>query len=171
MQFQARSQVLSGPELLELVAISPDELAIKAVRRVGAGALALRLRDPLRDRCSYERRAAARSAAVLAPPARGAVPAPPLLPARARRHTARPGTPSQGFRAQDPEVDDIVRAAHDLAGCCVAPDASLSAEENVELLLRALRLAQLGLEVQVSDNDGLLSEANGLRDEVKASLA
>ena len=44
---------------------------------------------------------------------------------------------------------------------------ALSAEENVELLLRALRLAQLGLEVQVSDNSGLLSEANGLRDELK----
>ena len=31
MQFQPRGQVLTGPELLELVAISPDELAMKAV--------------------------------------------------------------------------------------------------------------------------------------------
>lgn len=32
MQFQPRSEVLTGTELLELVAISPDELAMKAVR-------------------------------------------------------------------------------------------------------------------------------------------
>ena len=31
MQFQARSEVLTGPELLELAAIGPDELAMKAV--------------------------------------------------------------------------------------------------------------------------------------------
>jgi hypothetical protein len=64
-------------------------------------------------------------------------------------------------------VDDIVRAAHDLAGCSIAPDASLTAEENVELLLRALRLLQLGLEVQVADNDGLLADANRLREDAK----
>jgi hypothetical protein len=37
MQFQPRNQVLTGPELLELVAISPDETAIKAVRIRGCG--------------------------------------------------------------------------------------------------------------------------------------
>lgn len=31
MQFQPRSQVLTGPELLELVGIGPDELAMKSV--------------------------------------------------------------------------------------------------------------------------------------------
>jgi hypothetical protein len=31
MQFQPRGQVLTGPELLELVGISPDELAMKTV--------------------------------------------------------------------------------------------------------------------------------------------
>lgn len=60
-----------------------------------------------------------------------------------------------------------MRAAHDLGACAVAPDPALSAEENVELLLRALRVAQLGLEVQVADNDGLLQEANALRNELK----
>ena len=82
-------------------------------------------------------------------------------------HAIHPNLLPQGFRAQDTEVDDIVRAAQDLGACSVAPDPSLSAEENVELLLRALRLAQLGLEVQVGDNDGLLQEANALREELK----
>lgn len=63
-----------------------------------------------------------------------------------------------------------MRAARDLGACCVAPDTSLGADENVELLLRALRLLQLGLEVQVSDNDGLLQETNALREDVKVCV-
>lgn len=77
---------------------------------------------------------------------------------------------TQGFRAQDPEVDDIVRAARDLGSCCIVPDGSLTAEENVELLLRAMRLLQLGLEVQVADSDGLLQETNTLREDVKVGV-
>jgi hypothetical protein len=80
----------------------------------------------------------------------------------------RPRPPvAQGFRAQDPEVDDIVRAARDLCACSVAPDAAAPPDESVEVLLRALRLVQLGMEVQVADNDGLLREANALREDVK----
>jgi hypothetical protein len=60
-----------------------------------------------------------------------------------------------------------VRAARDLGACCISPDASLPAEENVELLLRALRLVQLGLEVQVADNEGLLQESNALREDAR----
>ncbi len=60
-----------------------------------------------------------------------------------------------------------MRAANDLGGCTIVPDAGRSAEENVEVLLRTLRLVQLGLEVQVADNDGLLQETNTLRDEIK----
>lgn len=33
MQFEPRSQVLTGPELLELANISPDDLAMKSVSR------------------------------------------------------------------------------------------------------------------------------------------
>lgn len=75
----------------------------------------------------------------------------------------------QGFQLQDPEVDDVVRAARDLEAGCIEPDTSLSAEENVELLLRATRLLQLGLEVQFTEAEGLLSENNGLRDDLRVS--
>jgi hypothetical protein len=66
-------------------------------------------------------------------------------------------------------VDDVVRAARDLEAGCIEPDTSLSAEENVELLLRATRLLQLGLEVQFTEAEGLLSENNGLRDDLRVS--
>jgi hypothetical protein len=75
----------------------------------------------------------------------------------------------QGFHLQDPEVDDVVRAARDLEAGCIEPDTGLSAEENVELLLRATRLLQLGLEVQFTEAEGLLSENNGLRDDLRVS--
>jgi hypothetical protein len=75
----------------------------------------------------------------------------------------------QGFDLQDPEVDDVVRAARDLEAGCIEPDTGLSAEENVELLLRATRLLQLGLEVQFTEAEGLLSENNGLRDDLRVS--
>jgi hypothetical protein len=43
MQFEPRSQVLTGPELLELVGISPDELAMKSVRRPNAFVVSLQV--------------------------------------------------------------------------------------------------------------------------------
>lgn len=76
-------------------------------------------------------------------------------------------TAFQGFRLQDPEVDDIVRTARELEGCTLVPDTSLTAEDNVEMLLRAIRLMQLGLEVHTRDNDGLVDENNGLREDMK----
>lgn len=72
-------------------------------------------------------------------------------------------TPPQGFRLQDPEVEDVIHTAKELEGGCVEPDTSLSAEENVELLLRATRLLQLGLEVQYAEGNTLLAENNELR--------
>lgn len=89
---------------------------------------------------------------------------PPQCTSTPQPHTH---TTKQGFRAQDPELDDLVRAAGEIGARSVAPDASLTAEENVELLLRALRVAQLGLEAQVADNDGLLREADALRGELR----
>lgn len=75
----------------------------------------------------------------------------------------------QGFRLQDPEVDDVVRAARDLEAGCIEPDMELTAEENVELLLRATRLLQLGLEVQFAEADNILSENNNLREDMRVS--
>ena len=73
----------------------------------------------------------------------------------------------QGFQLQDPEVNDIIRAARDLEACRILPDTSMSAEENVELLLRTVRMLQLGLEAQFADNDNIVRENNSLRDELK----
>eukprot|EP00879_Flechtneria_rotunda_P017649 GHRR01018501.1.p1 GENE.GHRR01018501.1~~GHRR01018501.1.p1 ORF type:complete len:2335 (+),score=1054.13 GHRR01018501.1:417-7421(+) len=73
----------------------------------------------------------------------------------------------QGFRLQDPEVDDVVRAARDLEAGYIEPNASMAADENVGLLLRAARLLQLGLEVQYAEADSLISENNSLRDDLQ----
>lgn len=75
----------------------------------------------------------------------------------------------QGFRLQDSEVDDVVRAARDLEAGGIEPDTELTAEENVELLLRATRLLQLGLEVQFTEAENLLSENNDLRNDLRVS--
>lgn len=79
-------------------------------------------------------------------------------------------TNTQGFRLQDPEVGDVVRTAKELEGGFVEPDTSLSAEENVELLLRATRLLQLGLEVQYTEGQALLTENNDLRGDVRVRV-
>jgi hypothetical protein len=73
----------------------------------------------------------------------------------------------QGFQLQDPEVNDIIRAARDLEACRILPDANMTAEENVELLLCTIRMLQLGLETQFADNDNIIRENNSLRDELK----
>lgn len=77
----------------------------------------------------------------------------------------------QGFQLQDPEVDDVVRAARDLEAARIQPDAALPDAENVQLLLRAGRLLQLGLEVQFAEVDALLAENNGLRDDLRVRAA
>lgn len=77
----------------------------------------------------------------------------------------------QGFRLQDPEVDDVVRAARDLEAGCIEPDVELTAEDNVELLLRATRLLQLGLEVQFAEAENLVLENNNLRDDMRVRLS
>ena len=64
-------------------------------------------------------------------------------------------------------MGDVVRTAKELEASYVEPDTSLSAEENVELLLRAARLLQLGLEVQYAEGQALLSENNDLRGDVR----
>lgn len=75
----------------------------------------------------------------------------------------------QGFNLQDPEVDDVVRTAKDLEAGYIEPDTSLTAEENVELLLRTTRLLQLGLEVQYAESQTVLAENNTLRGDLRVS--
>lgn len=64
-------------------------------------------------------------------------------------------------------MDDVSRTARDLEAAVILPDTGLSAEDNVELLLRAVRMMQLGLEVQLSDHEAVLQENNQLRDDMK----
>jgi hypothetical protein len=51
----------------------------------------------------------------------------------------------------------------------IEPDTSLTAEENVELLLRTTRLLQLGLEVQYAESQTVLTENNTLRGDLRVS--
>lgn len=77
----------------------------------------------------------------------------------------------QGFHLQDPEIDDVVRTAKDLEAGYIEPDTSLTAEENVELLLRTTRLLQLGLEVQYAESQTVLAENNTLRSDLSVSAS
>lgn len=52
----------------------------------------------------------------------------------------------------------------------IEPDTSLSAEENVELLLRTTRLLQLGLEVQYAETQNVLAENNTLRGDLRVRI-
>ena len=60
-----------------------------------------------------------------------------------------------------------MRTAKDLEAGYIEPDTSLSAEENVELLLRATRLLQLGLEVQYVESQAVVAENNTLRGDLR----
>jgi hypothetical protein len=46
-------------------------------------------------------------------------------------------------------------------------DPSLSPDENTQVLLRAVRMLQLGMEVQLLEQDNNMQEINGLRDELQ----
>lgn len=82
-----------------------------------------------------------------------------------------PNCDAQGFHLQDPEIDDVVRTAKDLEAGYIEPDTSLTAEENVELLLRTTRLLQLGLEVQYAESQTVLAENNTLRSDLRVSAS
>jgi len=77
----------------------------------------------------------------------------------------------QGFHLQDPEVDDVVRAARDLEAGCIEPDAQFSGGRECGSAAPTTRLLQLGLEVQYAEADTLLAENNGLRDDVRVRAA
>lgn len=62
-----------------------------------------------------------------------------------------------------------MRTAKDLEAGYIEPDTSLTAEENVELLLRTTRLLQLGLEVQYAESQTVLAENNTLRGDLRVS--
>lgn len=64
-------------------------------------------------------------------------------------------------------MDDVIRTAKDLEAGYIDPDTSLTAEENVELLLRTTRLLQLGLEVQYAEAQTVLAENNTLRGDLR----
>lgn len=64
----------------------------------------------------------------------------------------------------------MVRAANNLEAGCIEPDTELTAEENVELLLRATRLLQLGLEVQFTREEDLVDDNNTLRNDLRVSV-
>lgn len=53
----------------------------------------------------------------------------------------------------------------------IEPDTSLTAEENVELLLRTTRLLQLGLEAQYAEFRTVLAENNTLRSDLRVSAS
>jgi hypothetical protein len=162
MEFHGRSKVLSGRELAELVAISPDDDAMRLVSRGSSNCRSQHIycsRHP-------QRAVRGRTADTASAGAWSTIRPRPNLQALAQPAGVL-GARSQGFKLQDPEVDDVIRTARDLEASLILPDASLPAEGNLDLVLRTARMLQLGLEVQFMDNEGLIQENNGLRDEVK----
>lgn len=61
----------------------------------------------------------------------------------------------------------MLRTARDLGSAVIAVDPSLSPDENTQVLLRAVRMLQLGMEVQLLEQDNNMQEINGLRDELQ----
>jgi hypothetical protein len=182
MEFHARVHPFSGSELAELVAISPDDAAMQQVRVLCWSPSTHATRSARKRGCVMMSSSSRNQQGMwwgIAPTlahkwlprthAQATCMLPPSPPPRNPTPIA-PRLPPQGFRLQDPEVDDVIRTAKDLEAGYVEPDTSLSAEENVELLLRATRLLQLGLEVQYAEGQALLAENNDLRGDVRVRV-
>ena len=80
--------------------------------------------------------------------------------------TPSPRAP-QGFRLQEPQVDELLLAVRDLQGVIITADPQLSPEENVEVLLDTVRLLQTGLGVQTQESDALVRDFQALQQETQ----
>lgn len=156
MEFHPRVHPFSGNELAELVAISPDDAAMQQVKELCSWTCCGSL-------CHGDAAAPARRYLNFAGYCSDDV----ILAAWQSIMAAVCLWPFQGFHLQDPEVDDVIRTAKDLEAGYIDPDTSLTAEENVELLLRTTRLLQLGLEVQYAEAQTVLAENNTLRGDLR----
>lgn len=74
---------------------------------------------------------------------------------------------AQGFILQDPDVDELLRVAKDIEGASVYPEPSYTPEQNVDLLLRTLRLMQTAMDVQFRENDTLINDFNNMREDLQ----
>jgi hypothetical protein len=158
MEFQPRAHALSGPQLSELVGIAPDEEAMKLVSLLALS--------------SDHRQAPGNHETDGNDQTRKAQAQVHATPLRSKLQRACDGPPlscalPQGFRLQDPEVDDVVRAARELQVYTLQLDGALTAEENAEVALQSARLLQLGMEVQMNEQEVLVTENGELREELR----
>lgn len=75
----------------------------------------------------------------------------------------------QGFSLPEAEVDELLRTGTEIGGRCVTVDKQYAPEDNVELLLRTIRVLQLSLDVQIRENEQLVTDYNGVTNELAVS--
>eukprot|EP00798_Chlamydomonas_sp_ICE-L_P007852 gene7852-1058_t len=68
----------------------------------------------------------------------------------------------EGFILPENNVDDILRAAKEVEDVAIYADPSLAPEQNLDTLVRTVRLLQCALEIQFKENDGLVNDFNTL---------
>ena len=73
--------------------------------------------------------------------------------------------PMQGFVLADPAVDEVIRVAKEIEGTQLYADPAYPPTQTVDVLLRSVRLLQIALEVQFSENEQLTSDYNRLNDD------
>eukprot|EP00955_Chlamydomonas_euryale_P047095 353588-Chlamydomonas_euryale.AAC.7 len=72
---------------------------------------------------------------------------------------------SQGFVLQPSNVSEIMSAAQDMLDGQIFADPALAPDQNLNTLVRLVRLLQVGLDLQLTENEDLSSDFNRLQDE------
>ena len=76
---------------------------------------------------------------------------------------------TQGFKLQDPEVNDLLQAANDISSSLVVVRDDEATTAAVDVLQRTVAVLQLGLDITSRDNETLTNDFNTLQQDVQAS--
>lgn len=71
----------------------------------------------------------------------------------------------QGFVLKPNDVSDIMSAVQDILDGQIYADASATPDQNLNTLVRTIRLLQVGLDLQLTENEDLSSDFNRMQDE------
>ena len=71
----------------------------------------------------------------------------------------------QGFILQPTDLAAIMEASQDLVEGLVFADANYTPDQNLDMLVRTIRMLQVGLDLQTSENADLTEEFNRLQEE------
>ena len=76
----------------------------------------------------------------------------------------------QGFILQPTDCDTILKVSSELTEGLVFADANYNPDQNLDMLVRTIRMLQVGMDLQQTENADLTEEYNRLQEDFVVSV-